>query len=125
MFVAANRDTIDAWGGLFKTGSGGEFDSVNERYELRGKRRVRSIAQAVSVTLPKRRFCLDKIDLDTLNETTPGREIPFHLPYDVEEAVAARRYAEHYALGAGRHKKSRWPLALLLLAIAIPFVPPL
>ena len=99
--------STDAWGGLYNAGSRGEFDSVNERYGLRGKRRVKNIAQAVSVAIPKP-FCLDKIDLDVLNETAPGREIKFKLPYDVEEAIASRRYAEHYEQFAGwRHRRKR------------------
>lgn len=125
-FAVANRDVIDAWGGLFKTGSGGEFDAINERYGLKGKRRVTTIDKAIGAALPTRRpFCLDKLDLETLNETGPAREAPFRLPYDVEEAIAAKRYADYYALSGPRKKKSKWGLLLLALAIAIPFVPPL
>ena len=110
-FADRNRDVIDAFGGLLKPGSRGEFDAINERYSLRGKRRVVNIQQAIARVLPtKAPYCLDKIDLETLNETAPARHAgEFVLPQDAEERVAARRYAEeyqqHYLDGAYRSRR--------------------
>lgn len=97
-FADRNRDVIDAFGGLFNKGSKGEFDSVNERYGLKGKRRVVNIQQAIARVLPaKAPYCLDQIDLETLNETAPARHAgDFRLPQEAEEQIAQRRYVQEY-----------------------------
>lgn len=81
-FVGWNHGTIEPWGGLSQRSTGGEFDAVNERYGLRGRRRVVDLRGAIEACAPRGRpFCLDGFDLATLNETAPavhGR--PFELP---------------------------------------------
>lgn len=93
-FRAANLDKIEAAGGLpGRPATGGEYDSINERYELRGKRRVKNLAQAIDAALPSGRpFCLDRFDLGTLNETGPGRQLDFRLPDVVAEQAAWESY---------------------------------
>lgn len=97
-FADRNRDVIDAFGGLFNRGSKGEFDAINERYGLRGKRRVVNLQQAIARALPtKGPYCLDKLDLNTLNETAPARHAgEFRLPQEAEEQIAKRRHVEEY-----------------------------
>lgn len=87
-FKDQNLDIVERWG-MNRSASGGEFDAVNERYNLRGKKRVKTLAQALWAVMPGRPpYCLDKIDLATLNETTPAREGGgFRLP---DEAAAER-----------------------------------
>jgi hypothetical protein len=87
LFRFSNRDLIDRAGGLDQPMTGGEFDSVNERYGLRGRRRVTTLAGAIEAVMPAGRpFCLDRLDLETLNETTPALEVGgFRLPDVVEE----------------------------------------
>jgi len=108
-FREVNWRVIDEWGGIDAEGSGGEFDAVNNRYGLKGKDKVRSIGEALWVAMPPGRpFCLDELDLDTLNETDPGREHPvgFRLPNYVEEAILDREQAEYYRQMMGA--KRRW-----------------
>lgn len=69
-FVDRNRAVLDTNGGLDQQASGGEYDGINERYGLRGKRRVATMRQAIAVATDGFR-CLDEIDLPALNET-PG-----------------------------------------------------
>lgn len=104
-FYRANAEAIDHWGGLQNRGSRGEFDAINERYGLRGKQRATNMAEALWHAMPAGRpFCVDRIDLDALNETAPGRERPFHLPYD---AIEKRAMARHYAELQGRGRRRR------------------
>ncbi len=81
-FIAANDHVIQEWGGLDLESSGGEFDAINERYGLKGKRRARTLADAIWTALPvKKPYCLDRVDLDALNETAPALELgAFRLP---------------------------------------------
>jgi hypothetical protein len=81
-FIGANDHVIQEWGGLDLESSAGEFDAVNERYNLKGKRRVTTLAGAIWEALPKGKpYCLDRVDLDTLNETAPALELgAFRLP---------------------------------------------
>ena len=97
-FANRNRDVIDAFGGMLKPGSKGEFDAINEKYSLRGKRRVVNIQQAIARVLPtKAPYCLDQLDLDAINETAPARHAgAFVLPQEAEEAIANRRYVQEY-----------------------------
>lgn len=74
VFRDANRPTIDAWGGLDVSASPAEFDALNHKYSLTGKRAVRSLARALWVATPnKPPYCLDRIDLEALNQTSPGQ----------------------------------------------------
>jgi hypothetical protein len=92
IFIAANRDQVERWG-LDTLATGGEFDAVNERYKL--KKRVSKLRDALWAVMPAGRpFCLDRLDLDTLNETAPALEgEPFRLP----DVVAEHRLAQQYA----------------------------
>lgn len=94
-----NHRLIEEWGGLDIESSAAEFDAINHRYGLRGdKHTVKSIADALWVAMPTGRpFCLDRIDLDTLNETSPGQlGVGFQLPSWVVDAEIAREEARYY-----------------------------
>lgn len=80
--------------GADQLSSDGAYDSVNEKYELRGKRRVRTLGDAILACVPRDEpYCLDRFDLDTLNETRPGRDHgPFVLPDVVEEHKLNEKY---------------------------------
>lgn len=113
-FREANLDITERWH-LHDKATGGEFDSINEKYELRGKKRVKTLAEAIDAALPRGRpYCLDRLDLEALNETTPGREIgPFRLPDVVEEH---KSYASHMK-GLGQHgsylrEQEAWDVAV-------------
>jgi hypothetical protein len=67
-FVSRNRDLIEDAGGLRERMTGGELDSINERYGLKGKRRVTTFAEALKVAQDGSR-CLTDLDLEALNET--------------------------------------------------------
>lgn len=85
-FVEANRGIIENYGGITQKESPAEFDAINHKYGLRGKAAVRSIAQALWAAMPPGRpYCLDAIDLDALNDTSPAREAndEFRLPEHV------------------------------------------
>jgi hypothetical protein len=88
LFRAWNADIIDRAGGLHQKASRGEYDAVNERFGLRGSRRVTTLAQAIEAVMPRGRpYCLSALDLETLNETEPAQAAGgFRLPDVVEEA---------------------------------------
>ena len=68
---------------------------MNERYGLRGNKRATNMAEALWHAMPAGKpFCVDRIDLDALNDTAPGRAEPFELPYDVIEKRAMERHYE-------------------------------
>jgi hypothetical protein len=99
LFRYWNADLIDRAGGLLQPSSKGEYDAINERYGLRGARRVRTLAQAFEAVMPRGRpYCLSALDLDTLNETVPAQAVGgFRLPDVVAEArlwEKAQRAAE-------------------------------
>jgi len=104
-FLDANWQIVENYGGHNYQVSPAEFDAVNHKYGLK----ARSIAEAVWATMPKGRpFCLDKIDLDALNDTSPAREAGqrFRLPDYAYEAKASAEeeayYREAYGLGYRR-----------------------
>ena len=107
-FVEANRALIDEYGGLDYQVSPSEFDAINHKYSLTGKRRVRTIADALWVAMPAGRpFCLDRIDLDALNDTSPARQrddaafvLPDEAYADAIAAEEARYYREIEEYGA-------------------------
>ena len=96
-FIAANMGQCETWG-LDRPATGGEFDAVNERYELRGRMRVRTLGQAIAACIPRegRSYSLASMDLDTLNDTGPARDAPFALP---EAAACARLEARAFEFG--------------------------
>jgi hypothetical protein len=101
VFEDWNRRVIENYGGLDVQVSPAEFDAVNARYGLTGKRAARSIAEALWEAMPARGpFCLDQIDLEALNGTSPAREadeklgIKFELPDFALEQQHARQQAE-------------------------------
>ncbi len=73
VFRNHNQDVIDTYGGEDAPHGPAEFDAINERFNLRGKRRVRTTAGALWYALvggPP--WCLDNIDVDLLNQTAVG-----------------------------------------------------
>lgn len=94
-----NQDVIEEWGGEDARGSRGEFDALT-KYEASPV----TIAEALWVALPPpvrgKKYCLDDIDVDALNETSPGQnhDVGFQLPDYVIEAKLIeeeyRRYAD-------------------------------
>ncbi len=96
-FRDVNRDIIEEWGGLDRQDGAAEYDAVNHRYGLTGRKAARSLSQALWAVMPPRGpFCLDKLDLDALNDTSPGRiGGGFRLPDWTYERDARRRQVEH------------------------------
>lgn len=98
-FLHENYDIVLYYGGENHEESPAEFDSINHKYGLKGKRAVRSIADAVWVAMPSGRpFCLDRIDLEALNGISPARELDraWRLPSAAHASIQARKEAEHY-----------------------------
>lgn len=86
-FLDENRAITEHWGGADLTSQPSEFDSVNTKYGLDGKKAARSIADAVWESLRSGPpYCLDSIDMDALNDTTPAQSaqdalgVQFRLP---------------------------------------------
>lgn len=99
VFREYNRDVIDNYGGESAQHTPSEFDALNLKHDLSGKNRVRTIAEALWISIPAvRPFCLDEIDIDTLNETAVGRghHIGFRLPDFVEEAEIQKQETEYW-----------------------------
>lgn len=102
-FREYNQRVIDDYGGESYEQSPAEFDAINRKYGLEGKRKVQSIAEALWVALPAERpkpfgrpFCISSIDLEALNDTSPGKYHPvgFRMPsYIFEEGVEAEEAA--------------------------------
>ena len=101
-----NQGVIDDYGGESYRQSPQEFDAINRKYGLEGNVRVRSIAEALWVAMPpepaKRgrsdEFCLSSIDVDALNDTSPGRDhaVGFQLPDYLHDESFEARQAAHY-----------------------------
>lgn len=94
-----NQRVIDDYGGETAGGSRGEFDALTKHGAL-----PKNIAEALWLALPpektrKGQFCLEDIDVQALNETSPGQNhaAGFTLPEYVSEKLIDRRYEEHYA----------------------------
>jgi hypothetical protein len=105
LFLDANVDTVESWGGPGARDSCEEFDSVNHRYAygFKGRTCARSIAEAAWLALrgsgqgggPP--YCLDELDMDAMNGTSPGMNHGgFRLPDSAEEAVLRRDEELHY-----------------------------
>jgi hypothetical protein len=98
-FLDTNYEIVQNYGGADYAVSPAEFDAINHKYDLRGKQAVRTIAQAVWATMPEGKpYCLDRIDLDALNDTSPVREAhtDFRLPDYVYEAAIAKEEERYY-----------------------------
>lgn len=93
-FLDVNDAIVQGYGGMDYQVSPSEFDAINHKYALKGKRAVRTIADAVWIAMPQGKpYCLDRLDLDVLNDTSPAREAgaQFRLP---DEAYLEMRLAE-------------------------------
>lgn len=108
-FRAANWKTIEAWGGMDRKESPAEFDAINHKYGLKGRRAARDLATAMWAALPTREppYCLDDIDLDALNDTSPAHEAgAFRLPdwaYENRYAAEQEAYYREQGLGNARN----------------------
>jgi hypothetical protein len=105
-FLDTNYEIVQGYGGADYKVSPSEFDAINHKYGLRDKRAVTSIAQAVWAAMPEGKpFCLDRIDLDALNETSPAREANanFRLPDYVYAADLAAEEEKYYRSKENSH----------------------
>lgn len=99
-FLDVNSDIVENYGGADYEQSPSEFDSINHKYGLKGKRAARSIADAVWYAMPMGKpYCLERIDLDVLNgiSAVVNGGIEFRLPDVSYEALAMSQEAAHYA----------------------------
>ena len=96
-FLDWNSDVVEEYGGMTAKGSSGEFDAMTKYGVL-----PTDIAEAAWVSLPApvrgRKFCLEDIDVEALNDTSPGRnhDIGFQLPDYVVEAKLLEEQYERY-----------------------------
>ena len=98
-FLDTNYEIVQNYGGVDYAASPSEFDAINHKYGLRGKRVATTIAEAVWAAMPEGKpYCLDRIDLDALNDTSPAREshLAFRLPDYVYEADLVSQEERHY-----------------------------
>jgi hypothetical protein len=114
LFLDYNVDTVESWGGAGQKDSCEEFDSVNHQYSYGFKRKpcARSIAEASWLALPGSGqgggppYCLDDLDLEAMNGTSPGMNHGgFRLPNRAEMEILRReeeRYYEEQALDEGQ-----------------------
>ena len=89
LFLDANVDTVESWGGAGRRESCAEFDSVNHHYSGKGRPCARSIAQAAWLAL---------------RGSGQGAGPPFRLPDSAEDAMIRReeeRYYEEQAIDSG------------------------
>lgn len=99
-FLDVNSDIVENYGGADYEQSPSEFDSINHKYGLKGKRAARSIADAVWYAMPMGKpYCLDRIDLDVLNgiSAVVHGGIEFRLPDVSYEELMKSEEAAHYA----------------------------
>jgi hypothetical protein len=99
-FLDTNYELVENYGGADYEVSPSEFDAVNHKYDLHGKQAARSIASAVWAAMPEHKpYCLDRIDIDALNDTSPAREAgaSFRLPDAAYEDEANDAEARYYA----------------------------
>lgn len=74
-FADYNRRVIEHYSGIAHEESPAEFDSLNAKHGLKGNRAIVNIAQALWVAMPPGRpYCLTEMDIEALNDTSPGRE---------------------------------------------------
>jgi hypothetical protein len=105
VFADENYAVIEEYGGIDYNVSPAEFDAINHKYGLKGNRRARNIAEALWAAVPPtrgRQVCLEDIDLQALNDTSPAREareaigVEFRLPDYIEEDILAKQEEEYY-----------------------------
>lgn len=107
-FLDTNYDIVQNYGGADYEVSPSEFDAINHKYRLRGSRVARTIAQAVWAAMPEGKpFCLDRIDVDALNDTSPAREsdLSFRLPDYVYESDYAAELERYYRGQEAQHAR--------------------
>jgi hypothetical protein len=112
VFAETNYQVIQNYGGMDYQVGVSEFDAVNHKYGAK----ARTIADALWAALPKvkRPFCLDDIDIEALNDTSPAREsdVGFRLPDWAEEARLLKEqeawYREQGDLGMAKQLAARW-----------------
>lgn len=115
-FLDTNYEIVQNYGGVDYEVSPSEFDAINHKLNLHGSRAARTIAQAVWAAMPEGKpYCLDRIDIDALNDTSPAREshLVFSLPDHVYEAGLAaeeERYYRSQAAHARICRRCRRPL---------------
>jgi hypothetical protein len=91
-FAKFNSRVIDNYNGMEHDESPAEFDAINAKYGLTGKDRVTNISQAIWVSLPPSRpYCLDNIDIETLNRTSPAREDPLGIGFLIPDYAIVDR----------------------------------
>lgn len=100
-FAHYNARVINNYSGIDHSESPAEFDAINAKHGLTGKNRVTNISEALWVSMPPGRpYCLTRIDLETLNATSPAREDPtgvgFQIPDYAEADQHNRDQREHY-----------------------------
>jgi hypothetical protein len=101
VFLDWNRAIVDDYGGEGQKHSPASFDAINHRFDIRGKRRVDTIAKAVWWALPSGSpYYLEDIDVELLNQTAPAiynqRGLSFSLPDYAEEARLLEQQAEYW-----------------------------
>lgn len=96
-FLTFNWRAVEEWGGPGREDLPSEFDAINARYGLKGSRRITTLAQAAWWALPgPAPWCLANIDVDLLNQTSPGihaqRElgVGFEIPDYAQELELAK-----------------------------------
>lgn len=98
-FYNTNALSIDRDVGMDQRESPVEFEAINHKYALTGKKAARTIAEAMWAALPVKRppYCLEDIDLEALNDTDAGRRIGgFRLPDWIHEQRAAAEQEAYY-----------------------------
>lgn len=101
VFLEHNRAIVDDYGGASMKHSPESFEAINHKFDIKGKRRVDTIARAVWWALRgPGPYYLEDIDIHLLNETAPAiynqDGLIFEIPDYVEEARLAELEAEHY-----------------------------
>jgi hypothetical protein len=107
-FLDTNYEIVQNYGGADYGVSPSEFDSINHKYDLRGDNAATTIAKAVWAAMPEGKpFCLDRIDVDALNDTSPAREshLAFRLPDYVHEAGFSAEEEKYHRRQLGHARK--------------------
>ena len=101
VFLDYNRGVVDDYGGESMKHSAESFEAINHRYDIKGKRRVDTIAKALWWALPAGSpYYLEDIDVNLLNDTAPAifnpRGMNFQTPDYVEEARLLEQEGEYW-----------------------------
>lgn len=115
-FLDYNWNVVEQWGGPNRKDLPTEYEAINHKYDLKGKRAITTLAQAVWWSMPgPKPWRLENIDVNLLNETMPGihaqREtgVGFRLPDFAEEQLMAEAEADWWR-GQGAEPR-RWKCA--------------